>query len=113
MEESMAFPCAKTLRKAMKTLITALVLSAATSCAFALGADSKATEWNSASASERTTWVSRAVDAANNRQSHQFTRGEVSACLSSLLQRPVPAQVAAMSLSDATAGCMAIIKNQR
>lgn len=93
--------------------LLALVIATNASVAFALGSDSRSTDYANASTSEQAEWVSRVIELANRRQDHKFTRVEVASCLASLLKRPVPASVSAISLGEATAGCLSILKNQR
>jgi hypothetical protein len=52
------------------------------------------------------------VTLVNERHALNFTVGEVTACIDSLLRPPTSKSVARMSIKDATAGCLAMIKNQ-
>lgn len=95
----------------MKMIVVTLTLVSFTQAAFALDGSDKAELWTQAGTTERSTWVSAAVDAVNVKSSRRFTKGEVKSCLDSLLKTPIPASIAAITMSNATAACMATIKN--
>jgi len=97
----------------MKKIVCALLLLTCLGAAHALAPDSPATAWNSASASEKSAWAGRAAEIGSRNGAYKYHRDEVASCLSTLVKRPVPALVASMSLSDATAGCLMMIPRQR
>ena len=78
--------------------------------AFALTGDSMGSDWNRASRSEKAKWVVRAVDAVNTRSAHKYNYVEINACIDSFYIPPIPKGVATMTLGEAAAGCMTMLK---
>lgn len=95
----------------LRPAIAALVSICAQSTALAaLDSGDPAAKWSTASSSERRAFARQAASACKSSNCGDV---EIKACLDEALRPPVPAAARRMSLAEAAASCIVILRSQQ